>query len=66
MDKMVIISATCQECNKKFSYEVFEKDLNNYNNGMLIQRAFPYLKPGERELFISGFCGKCFDKLMGI
>ena len=27
------------------------------------QDAFPHMPPATRELFISGTCGKCFDKM---
>jgi hypothetical protein len=26
-----------------------------------IEQAFPSLSAAERELLLSGFCGKCFD-----
>ena len=40
-------------------------DLEDYQNEELIQNAFPYLTPDERELIISRICGKCFDKMFG-
>jgi hypothetical protein len=30
---------------------------------MLIQKAMPYLTADEREMFISGTCSDCWDKL---
>ena len=33
--------------------------------GELIQNAMPYLSPDEREILISGICGRCFDEMYG-
>lgn len=41
-----------------------KEDMNNWLSGSLpIQDAMPYMTAGERELFISGVCGPCFDFL---
>jgi len=37
--------------------------LIKWKNGELIQNVMPYLNEDERELLISGTCGKCFDKI---
>jgi hypothetical protein len=29
----------------------------------MIQQAFPYLSPGEREQLITGMCDGCFEDL---
>ena len=42
---------------------VSNHDLKRWEDGELIQDAMPYLSAGERELLISGVCGKCFDKM---
>lgn len=39
-------------------------DLFAYNNGKLIQDAFPYLTATQRERLMSGTCGACFANLM--
>ena len=62
-NKTVKISVKCTQCGKEFEFTVYEKDLESYNNGELIQRAFPYLSPEERELMISGYCPDCWKKL---
>jgi len=41
------------------------EDLRKWQNGELIQRAMPYLKPYEREILISGTCEGCYKKLFG-
>ena len=44
---------------------VFPDDVTDWQNGKLIQDAMPYLSADERELIISGTCGKCFDEMFG-
>jgi hypothetical protein len=34
-----------------------------WKEGMLIQDAMPELSADERQLLISGTCGKCWDKM---
>ncbi len=34
-----------------------------WQEGMLIQKAFPLLDPKTRELMISGTCDKCWNKM---
>lgn len=38
-------------------------DLFMYNQGALIQTAFPYLSVDDRERLLSGHCPSCWDKL---
>ena len=57
------IDKKCVECGKKFTLEVNQNDYDDWKSGKLVQKAFPYLKAGERELLISGLCEDCFDKL---
>lgn len=39
-------------------------DIERINNGEHIQNVMPYLSVDERELLISGICGKCFDEII--
>jgi hypothetical protein len=39
------------------------EDVACHEAGMLAQHAFPYLKPDERELFISAVCPSCYSLL---
>lgn len=43
--------------------EVDEAALNEYRNNTSrhVQDLFPDLSPAERELFVSGVCGVCWD-----
>ena len=58
--KKTNIIKTCISCKKEYKIEVNKADLYSYMNGELVQRAFPYLSAGERELIVSGVCDKCF------
>ena len=54
----------CVQCGHEFTMMANEMDVANWREGsVFIQDAMPYLSDGERELFISGTCGACFDKM---
>jgi len=55
--------AQCRKCHQVFDLPVTKKQIEDWKSGTLIQRAMPNLKPDQRELLISGLCGKCWDKL---
>ena len=57
------IDAKCRTCGEEVRLIVDLEDLFLWRNGALVQRAFPYLSPGDRELLVSGKCGACFDRL---
>ena len=57
------IIRTCTKCHKEQVIEVMLEDHRAWENGKLIQVAFPYLSSDERELLISGTCGSCFVKM---
>ena len=57
--------ATCRACRDNQQIHVFPDDVADWQNGKLIQDAMPYLSADERELIISGTCGKCFDEMFG-
>lgn len=54
----------CKFCNKEVLITVDEEDIKKYENGALIQQAFPYLTSDEREIMLSGMCGDCWEKYM--
>jgi hypothetical protein len=58
-----ILKTTCSMCGKEVKVEVNKEDLKKYQEGIHIQDAFPYLTADEREVFISGICGECFDRM---
>lgn len=62
---MVNIKTQCPLCGRYHNVKVKEEDYKKYENGMLIQNAFPYLSADEREMLMTGICGECFDKMFG-
>jgi hypothetical protein len=40
-------------------------DYLDWCDGVNVQIAFPYLSAGEREMLVSGICGKCWDGFLG-
>jgi hypothetical protein len=57
------LNITCNMCHNDYSIWVEDEDYRDWVNGKMCQDAFPYLDAGEREILISGTCGKCFDLL---
>lgn len=58
-----VFTCSCVSCAQKKEITVLGPDLFQYNQGRVIQEAFPYLNDADRELFISGICGICFDEM---
>jgi hypothetical protein len=57
-----IADVRCQMCGQYYQIFYNREDMVDWLSGsLLIQDAMPYLTSGERELFISGTCGTCFD-----
>lgn len=61
--KMMNIQKSCRMCGEVHTIKVSEEAHENWIHGMYIQDAMPELTEDERELMISGICGKCFDEL---
>ena len=55
------IEATCTSCGITRQFNPLSDSLEQWMKGALIQNALPELSDDERELFISGTCGACFD-----
>ena len=66
LPRKLCLAINCRECKGKHSYTVKEEDWANWIGGELIQRCFTTLDENDRELFISGMCGDCFDKLFEV
>ncbi len=45
--------------------EVKTVDLAAYQDGELVQSAFPYLTPGQRELIVTGITDEIWDEMFG-
>ena len=64
-DDPINVVIECCFCEAEHTMTVSKQDLIKRNHGALIQNCFPYLTPDQREMFITGMCGKCFDKAVG-
>lgn len=64
-DRDLMVNINCRVCGITYNLMISTEDLKNYENGALVQDAFPYLSADERELIISQTCGSCFDKMFG-
>lgn len=61
------LRAECNCCNKIQVIQVLESGYRDWTLGRkLIQHAFPYLTPGEREILMSSTCSDCFDRMFGL
>lgn len=60
------IDVYCEWCEKSYELEVPVKGFRLWKKGELIQDAMPELSADERELLISGTCGKCWNVMFGI
>ena len=45
--------------------DVKQIDLAAYQDGELVQSAFPYLTPGQRELLVTGITDEMWDDMFG-
>lgn len=57
------ITKTCPICKTATTIKVENKDYKDWVNGKYAQRAFPYLTADQREILISGICGKCYENM---
>lgn len=57
------LTKSCMYCDYTVSVQATDKQLEDLKGGALIQNVFPLLTAEKREMFISGMCGKCFDRL---
>jgi hypothetical protein len=55
----------CIKCRDVHILLVESEDYAAWQRGELIQDAMPYLSADEREILISGVCGRCFDEMFG-
>ena len=60
----MLASRNCLMCGTIQHIYVNYADFMAWRDGMLIQKAMPYLTPDEREMLISQTCGSCWDKFI--
>ena len=63
--KEVCVITRCPFCGRSNEVEVNEMDYLDWDDGMKVQDAFPYLTASEREMLISGICPTCWDAMFG-
>lgn len=59
------IEIVCPFCGETHYIVVAESDFDSWQNGELVQRAFPYLTATEREQLISQLCPNCQAEIFG-
>lgn len=57
------LKRNCPSCGQTQVVSVEQEDYDKYQNGMYVQNAFPYLSAEQRELFITGICPECWEKM---
>jgi hypothetical protein len=63
-EEFVSLEITCYKCSEVEELKVSVSDFNNWDiQGNMVQYAFPELDKTIRELFISGICGICWEKM---
>ena len=62
---MYTIETYCPFCGKPHTVNVHAADWHAFEDGALVQDAFPYLSANERELLISGICPTCWNSMFG-
>lgn len=67
MSQQIQMIKTCLECGEDVTIVVEATDWELwYLGATLVQDTFPYLTADQREILISGICGKCFDKMFPV
>lgn len=61
----VIVQGICTMCNDEIGIEANAVDVEEWQNGKLIQNAMPYLDTYDRESLITQTCRECLVKLYG-
>lgn len=54
----------CRMCGNPVKINIYPSDVEKYNTGkILVQHAFPYLSPADREMILSNTCGECWNRM---
>jgi len=60
----VTLTFFCTNCAIPVEFDVELEDLNRWDRREdHVQNIFPYLTPAQREMFLSGICEECFDRM---
>lgn len=59
------VICTCKYCGAVNKVKVRKLDFLRWRSGeLMIQQAFPYLTPSQREQILSGTCDDCWRSMM--
>ena len=61
--KILNINVSCRHCGVRAQIQANSHDIQNWQDGELIQNAMPYLSADERELLISRTCPNCWSEM---
>lgn len=61
--KEIEVVTVCPICGCANFVFVNEMDYLDWQDGELVQDAFPYLSADEREMLISGICPDCWENM---
>ena len=66
-DKKINVAVPCSFCHTEYPIQMTQGQFDDLQSPYRrhIQDIMPELAPEMRELFISGMCPKCWDKLFG-
>ena len=63
----ITLARICPFCDKKrtitVDYVALLNGIRVYNNGTLLQNAFPTFTASEREFLLTGICDECWDDM---
>lgn len=60
---MITLEVTCPFCGHINFISVYDEDYFAWQDGELVQKAFPYLSADDREMLISGICPSCWEAM---
>lgn len=62
----VNVEVKCPFCNKLSTiFDVPKDAYDKFENGELVQRAFPNMSSTDREMLITGMCKECQENIFG-
>lgn len=65
-DGIVVLTLRCPQCKNTKEIQVTDDQYDRLCDGDgHIQDILPDLSPDDREMFLSGFCSKCWDSMFG-
>ena len=60
---MSYVPKQCPFCQKAHGVEVTKQQMKDYQNGMLLQKAFPGHTAAQRDALLVGICEDCHKRI---